>query len=210
MGPDGPGPVGTAGRILVEGAGPPNVRAGAMGFGVIDGRDPVAVPDAARGGLDQTRQPPGDAVGVPAAVLGEAFQGLPGPGLVQGQDRLGDGMLLDVEGHGGDPLGKVGEAAAGEAASEGVEQRLPDGPGQRSFSHGVSPGAGPDGELPPGRFRPGDAAFNTVRLLRFCGVFPGNYCLSEATRQVVGDAVAKSFRRPKGRVRSRPMPPRLS
>jgi len=30
---------------------------------------------------------------------------------------------------------------------------------------------------PPGRFRPGDASFNTVRPLSYCGVFRGNYCL---------------------------------
>src|SRR5438876_7941527 len=29
------------------------------------------------------------------------------------------------------------------------------------------------GLFPPGRFRPGDAAFNTVHLLSYCGVFPG-------------------------------------
>src|SRR5271157_6154469 len=30
---------------------------------------------------------------------------------------------------------------------------------------------------PPGRFRPGDASFNTVRPLSYSGVFRGNYCL---------------------------------
>ena len=49
VGPDGAGPVGAAGGVLVEGAGPPDVRAGAMDLGVIDGRDPVAVPDAGPG-----------------------------------------------------------------------------------------------------------------------------------------------------------------
>ena len=33
--------------------------------------------------------------------------------LLQGQDRLGDGVFLDVDRHGGDPLGEVVEAAAG-------------------------------------------------------------------------------------------------
>src|SRR3954464_3994193 len=31
--------------------------------------------------------------------------------------------------------------------------------------------------LPPGRFRPGDVAFNTIYLYRLCGEIRGNYCL---------------------------------
>src|SRR5271166_2762000 len=116
-----------------------------MDLGVIDGRDPVAVPDPPRSGVDQVSQGPGDAVLVPGAVLGEGFQGLPGGGLLQGQDRLGDGVFLDVERHGGDPLGEAVEAAAGEGPSEGVEQGLPDRPGELSFGHDASPVSGPVG-----------------------------------------------------------------
>src|SRR5208283_1696541 len=83
----------------------------------------------------------------PGAVLGEGFQGLPGGGLLQGQDRLGDGVFLDVQRHGGDPLGEAVEAVAGEGPSEGVEQGLPDGPGELSFGHDASPVSGPDGSV---------------------------------------------------------------
>src|SRR5208283_1533530 len=47
--------------------------------------------------------------------------------------------------HGGDPLGEVVETAAGEGPSEGVEQGLPDGPGELSFGHDASPVSGPVG-----------------------------------------------------------------
>src|SRR5208283_5042022 len=147
VGADGGGPIGAAGGVLVEGTGPPNVGAGAMDLGVIDGRDMVAVPDPPRGVRNQVSQGPGDAVIVPGAVLGEGFQGLPGGGLLQGQDRLGDGVFLDVQRHGGDPLGEAVEAAAGEGPSEGVEQGLPAGPGELSFSHDASPVSGPDGSV---------------------------------------------------------------
>src|SRR5262249_42521244 len=161
VGADGAGAVGAAGGVLMEGAGAPDVRPGAMDLGVIDGRDVVAVPDPPRGGGDQAGQVVGDAALVPAAVLGEGLEGLPGGGLLQGQDRLGDGVLLDVEDQGGDPLGEVAEAAATERAGEGGEQSLPMGPGERSFGHGASPGSGPvgachypagsDQETPPSR-----------------------------------------------------------
>ena len=70
----------------MEGTGAPDVGAGAMDLGVIDGRDLVAVPDPTRGGGDQASQGLSDAPSVPGAVLGEGFQGLPGGGLLQGQD----------------------------------------------------------------------------------------------------------------------------
>jgi hypothetical protein len=158
VGPDGAGPIGAAGGVLAEGAGAPDVGAGAMDLGVIDGRDLIAVPAPPRGGVDQVGQGPGDAVGVPGAVLGEGFQGFPGVGLLQRQDRLGDGVFLDVQGHRGDPLGEAVEAAAGEGPSEGPEQGLPEGPCVFSFGHDASPMLGP-GQLLPGRFRPGDAVF---------------------------------------------------
>ena len=83
-----------------------------MDLGVIEGRDAVAVPDPPGGRLDQASQAAGDLVGVPGAVLGERLQGLPVGRSLEGQDGLGDGVLLDVEGHGGDPLGEAAEAAA--------------------------------------------------------------------------------------------------
>ena len=144
VGADGEGPIGAAGGVLVEGTGAPDVGAGAMDLGVIDGRDLVAVPDPTRGDRDQASQGPGDAVFAPGAVLGEGLQGLPGGGLLQGQDRLGDGVFLDVDRHGGDPLGEAVEAVAGKGPSEGVEQGLPDGPGELNFSHDASPVLGSD------------------------------------------------------------------
>ena len=159
MGANGGGSVGAAGAGLVERTGPPNVGAGAMDLGVVDGRDLVAVPDPTRGGGDQASEGLSDAVLVPGAVLGEGFQGLPGGGLLQGQDRLGDRVFLDVQRHGGNPLGEAVEAAAGEGPSEGLQQGLPDGPGEFSLGHDASPVSGQLGLSPPGRFRPGDATF---------------------------------------------------
>ena len=159
VGANGGGSVGAAGAGLVERTGPPNVGAGAMDLGVVDGRDLVAVPDPTRGGGDQASEGLSDAVLVPGAVLGEGFQGFPGGGLLQGQDRLGDRVFLDVQRHGGNPLGEAVEAAAGEGPSEGLQQGLPDGPGEFSLGHDASPVSGQLGLSPPGRFRPGDATF---------------------------------------------------
>src|SRR5262249_40695570 len=138
-------PVGAAGGVLVEGAGAPDVGTAAMDLGVIDGRDVVAVPEPSGGPLDQPGQAPGDSVGVPGAVLGEGFQGLPVGRAFQGPDGLGDGVFLDIEGQGGDPLGEAAVSASAEAAGEGGEPGLPEGPEERSFRHGESPGAGPNG-----------------------------------------------------------------
>ena len=178
VGADGGGPIGAAGGVLVEGTGAPDVGAGAMDLGVIDGRDLVAVPDPTRGGGDQASQGLSDALLVPGAVLGEGFQGLPGGGLLQGQDRLGDGVFLDVQRHGGDPLGEVVEAAAGEGPSEGVEKRLPD-VSLASVMMRLLVGASWVGD----HLTDSDQEtllFNTVRPLSCCGVFRGNYWLNSS------------------------------
>nr|WP_244884947.1 hypothetical protein [Singulisphaera acidiphila] len=107
MGPDGGRLVGAARGVLVEGAGAPDVRPGAMDLGVIDGRDVEAVPDPPRGLLDRAGQGDGDPAGVPDAVLGEALQALPVVGPFDGDEALGDGVLLDVEGQGRDPFGEI-------------------------------------------------------------------------------------------------------
>src|SRR6185369_7556597 len=135
VGQDGGGPVGAACGVLVEGAGPPDVLAGAVDLGVVDGRDVVTVPGAAGGVLDQTGQAAGDGVGTPGPVLGEGLHRLPVGGPLDGQGGLGDGVLLDVEGQGGDPLGEATMAGSGEGPGEGLERCLPDGPEQRSVSH---------------------------------------------------------------------------
>src|SRR5271157_5465369 len=149
----------------------------------------VAVPDPPRGVRNQVSQGPGDAVLVPGAVLGEGFQGFPGGGLLQGQDRLGDGVFLDVQRHGGDPLGEAVEAAAGEGPSEGVEQGLPDGPGELSLGHDASPVLEPVGSLTT--YLAGSdqetLLFNTVRVISYCGVFRGNYWLVREDKSFPGD-----------------------
>src|SRR5919107_1040270 len=63
VGTDGGGPVGAACGVLVEGAGAPDALAVAVDLGVIDGRDTVAVPDAAGGRLDEAGQTAGDLIG---------------------------------------------------------------------------------------------------------------------------------------------------
>ena len=145
MGPDGGGPVGAAGGVLVEGAGAPDVLARAMDLGVIDGRDPVAMPDPPGFLVDELRQCAGEGFGLPGGVLGEGLQGLPVVETLDGDDGLGDGVLLDVEGQCGDPLDEAAVAGASEGRGEGLEQSLPDGPDEGSLPHGASPVAVPDG-----------------------------------------------------------------
>src|SRR3981081_1444005 len=99
--PELTGPVGAACGILVEGAGAPDVLTGAVDLGVIDGRDVVAMPDPAGGLLDEPGAVAGCEVAAPGAGLGEGLHGLPVGGSFDGEDRLGDGVLLDVQGHGG-------------------------------------------------------------------------------------------------------------
>ena len=120
--PHGGGPVGAAGGVFVEGAGAPDVRAAAMDLGVIESRDMVAVPEPTGGCLDQAGQTASDAVGVPGAVFGERFHGLPVEGAFHGQGRLGDGVFFDIEGHGGDPLGEAAVSGPREAPGEATEQ----------------------------------------------------------------------------------------
>ena len=45
VGTNGGCPIGAAGGVLMKGTGPPNVGAGAIDLGVIDGRDMVAMPE---------------------------------------------------------------------------------------------------------------------------------------------------------------------
>ena len=120
MSPHGGGPVGATGGVFVEGAGPPDMLARAMDLGVIDGRDPVAMPEPPRLFVDELRQRAGEEVGLPEGVLGEGLDGLPVVDPLDGGDGLGDGVLLDIEGKCGDPL----DEAAMTGASEGGGKRL--------------------------------------------------------------------------------------
>jgi hypothetical protein len=122
-----------------------------MDLGVIDGRDVVAVPETSGGGLDEPGQGAGDRVGVPGADFGEGLHRLPVGRTIEGHDRLGNGVLLDVEGHGGDPFDEAAESGACEGRGEGPQQGLPDRPEELSVRHGASPrGAGWEGDYPSG------------------------------------------------------------
>src|SRR5262249_19463573 len=127
------GAVGAAGRVLVEGAGAPDVLAGAMDLGVVGGPDVVAVPAAARDVFEEPCRGGLQEVGAPGAVLDEGFQGLPVAGSVEGDQGLGDGVLLDVEGQPGDPRGEAREAGPGAAQGVTQQQLLPEGPQSLSF-----------------------------------------------------------------------------
>ena len=120
----------------MEGTGAPDVLAIAVDLGVIDGRDVIAVPDPAGGLRDESGQIAGDSGGVPGPILGEGLQRLPVGGAVEGEHRLGDGVLLDVEGQRGDPLDEAAISESGEGPDEGPQQCLPDRPEERSFGHG--------------------------------------------------------------------------
>src|SRR5208337_3780542 len=91
----------------------------------------------------------------------------------------GDAVLVP-----GAVLGEGVEAAAGEGPSEGVEQGLPDGPGELSLGHDASPVLEPVGSLTT--YLAGSdqetLLFNTVRLISYCGVFCGNYWIGERAR----------------------------
>ena len=131
----------------MEGATAPDVLPRAVDFGIIDGRDVVSVPDAAGSLFDEPDRAPGDASGTPGPVLGEGLHRLPVGQSLDGAVRLGDGVLSEVEGQGGDPRDEASEAGPSEGPSEGVEQDLPDRPGELSFSHDASPVLGPDGSV---------------------------------------------------------------
>src|SRR5216683_2761196 len=107
-----------------------------------------AIPEPARRRLHQASQTAGDFVRVPGAVFGEGFHGLPVKRAFQGQDGLSDRVLLDIDGHGSDPLGEAVESGAREAPGEALEQVLPVGPKQRSVGHGESPEYGAEWVVP--------------------------------------------------------------
>jgi hypothetical protein len=139
MGSDGGGAVGTACRVFVEGAGAPNMGFAAMDFGVVERPNMVAVPQTVGRLLDESRQPGGDVSGVPGAVLGEGFQSFPVSGPIEGEHRLSDGVLFDVERQGREPLGEAREAAFVEGPLEGAEEIFPDRPDESSVGHLSSP-----------------------------------------------------------------------
>src|SRR5512135_327835 len=156
----GGGPVRAAGGVLVEGTGAPDVASRAVHLGVVAGRDVVSVPEPPGGRLGEPGQGARDGPAAPGAVLGEGLQGLPVVGALDGRDRLGDGVFLDVQGQGGDPLGEAPVAGLGEGPGEGTEQALPDGPEPRNFGHrGISVRTRM-GWLPPIKIRTDDALFN--------------------------------------------------
>jgi hypothetical protein len=97
-------------------------------LGVVGGPDVVAVPGPPGQAAEVVGQPPLEEAAVPGAVLGEALQGLPVVHAVQADQRLGDGVLLDVEGQAGDPLDEALPAAAGEGRGQRQQDPLPEQP----------------------------------------------------------------------------------
>ena len=137
-----------------------------MDLGVVNGRDLVAVPDPTRGGGDQASEGLSDAVLVPGAVLGEGFQGFPGGGLLQGQDRLGDRVFLDVR----SPSAVIHSAKRWKPRQVKAQAKVFSKACQMdqvslASGHDASPVSGQLGLSPPGRFRPGDATFR-IRYTR--------------------------------------------
>ena len=84
------------------------------------------MPEPPRLFVDELRQRAGEEVGLPDGVLGEGLDGLPVVDPLDGGDRLGDGVLLDVEGQCGDPLDETTMSGACEGRAEGLEQSLPE------------------------------------------------------------------------------------
>lgn len=64
---------------------------------------------------------------------------------LDGGDRLGDGVLLDVEDQCGNPLDEAAVSGSCEGRGEALEQSLPEGPDEGGLPHGASPDAVPDG-----------------------------------------------------------------
>jgi len=154
VGADRGGAVGAAGGVLVEGTDAPDVLAGAVDLGVVAGPDLVAMPGAVGQSVEAACQAPGQAAGLPGAILGECFQRLPVVDAVQGDQRLGDGVLLDVEGQAGDPLDETLPASSGKAEGKGQQDGLPERPQPVSVHH-APPGTrfvgGVNRQAPSGR-----------------------------------------------------------
>src|SRR5206468_6801516 len=121
-----------------------------------------------------------------------------------GDDRLGDGVLLDVESECGDPFDEAAVSGASEGGGEGSEQRLPDGPEERSVRHGAPPsGTRWDGDHPVGSTREMPRSIRYKRSV-WSVDFPGNHCLSarrvKKHRQALGE-LADLLDRPADRFR---------
>ena len=74
-------------------------------------------------------------------ILGEGFQSLPVGDPLDDDNRLGDGVLLDIEVQSGDPLDEAAVARSGEGGCEGWEQALPERPEEGSLPDRASPDA---------------------------------------------------------------------
>ena len=89
--------------------------AAAVNLGVVGCPDVIAVPEAVGQPFEASGQGILDQGEVPGAVLSEGLQGLPVLRSVQGDEGLGEGVFLDVEGKAGGPLDETLLAAPGEA-----------------------------------------------------------------------------------------------
>jgi hypothetical protein len=110
---------------------------------MIDDRDLVAVPDAAGSLVDEFPEVASEDLGLPDCVLGEGLQSLPVGESLDGGDRLGDGVLLDLEDQCGGPLEESTMSGSSEVEGEGFEDLLPEEPDECSPPHGASPVAMP-------------------------------------------------------------------
>src|SRR5262249_61705269 len=120
---------------------PPDGGAGAKVLGGGPGPNPVAMPGAGGPAVEAAGQAPLEEGEVPGAILGEGLQGLPVADSAQADQRLGDGVFLDVEGQAGDPLDEALLAAAREADGDRQQDGLPEQP-QLGSLHRTPPEGG--------------------------------------------------------------------
>src|SRR5262249_34087471 len=112
---------------------------GAVRLGVVDGPDVEAVPEASGGLFEGPGGDDLDFLLIPGAVLDEGFQGAVLLGEIEGEEGLGDGVLLDVQRQAGEPLDETPVARLAEDVAIGFEDGLPVVPQLRSV-HDAPPG----------------------------------------------------------------------
>jgi hypothetical protein len=94
-------------------------------LGVIDGRDPVVVPEGGMGRCDGAPHGPLDGLVFPPAALDESFQGHPVALQTQAGQGLRDGVLFHVQHQPGHPFGAPPEPRLVEAGLKSLQFLLP-------------------------------------------------------------------------------------
>jgi len=106
----------------VEGAVAPDALAVAVDLGVVARGDVVAVPES----VGQLSEPSGQQAFqgflVPTAVCDEVLQGFPVVGLVDAEQCLGEGVVLQGEDQSGSLLDEAAVSGDGEGGAEAQEQ----------------------------------------------------------------------------------------